>query len=76
LVLSIDVAGSQLCARGGVVARIYDLGSPSRKVFDETYLSTFVYNYLQGLPVFDLHSPLGKLILAIGLALFGDTPVA
>jgi dolichyl-phosphate-mannose-protein mannosyltransferase len=59
----------------GLWAHIYDLGSPSRKVFDETYFPNFAYNYLQGLPVFDLHPSLGKLILALASPFSGLHPL-
>src|SRR3712207_5187294 len=59
----------------GLWSRTYNLGSPPDKVFDETYFPTFAYNYLQGTPVYDLHPPLGKLVLAIGIALLGDAPL-
>src|SRR5918995_4520137 len=68
------VAGCALAV--GLWARIYNLGSPPSRVFDETYFPTFAYNYLRGLPVFDLHPPLGKFVLAAGIALLGDTPLA
>lgn len=68
------VAGCALAV--GLWARTYSLGSPSSRVFDETYFPTFAYNYLQGVPVLDLHPPLGKFVLAAGIALLGDTPLA
>jgi dolichyl-phosphate-mannose--protein O-mannosyl transferase len=68
------VAGCALAV--GLWARTYNLGSPASRVFDETYFPTFAYNYLQGVPVFDLHPPLGKFVLAAGIALLGDTPRA
>jgi dolichyl-phosphate-mannose-protein mannosyltransferase len=68
------VAGGAIAV--GLWARIYNLGSPSSRVFDETYFPTFAYNYLQGLPVFDLHPPLCKFFLGAGIALLGDTPLA
>jgi dolichyl-phosphate-mannose--protein O-mannosyl transferase len=68
------IAGCALAV--GLWARTYSLGSPSSRVFDETYFPTFAYNYLQGVPVFDLHPPLGKFVLAAGIALLGDTPLA
>ena len=68
------IAGCALAV--GLWARTYSLGSPSSRVFDETYFPTFSYNYLQGVPVFDLHPPLGKFVLAAGIALLGDTPLA
>ena len=60
----------------GLWARINNLGSPSSRVFDETCFPTFVYNYLLGLPVFDLHPPLGKVALAAVIPLLGDMPLA
>ena len=68
------VAGCALAV--GLWARINNLGSPSSRVFDETCFSAFAYNYLQGLPVFDLHTPLGKFVLAAVIALLGDTRLA
>ena len=68
------VAGCAIAV--GLWARIYSLGSPPTRVFDETNFPTFAYNYLQGIPVFDLHLPLGKFVLAAGIALLGDTPLA
>ena len=59
----------------GVWARLYRLGFPPSRVFDEIYFPTFANNYLQGMPVFDLHPPLGKFVLAVGIALLGDTPL-
>lgn len=59
----------------GLWARLYGLGSPSSRVFDEVYFPTYANNYLQGLPVFDLHPPLGKFVIAAGIALLGDTPL-
>lgn len=68
------VAGCALAV--GLWARINNLGSPSSRVFDETCFSAFAYNYLQGLPVFDLPTPLGKFVLAAVIALLGDTRLA
>ncbi len=68
------VAGCALVV--GLWARLYSLGSPSSRVFDEVYFPTYAHNYLQGIPFLDLHPPLGKFVLAAGIALFGDTPLA
>ena len=68
------VAGCALAV--GLWARLYGLGSPSSRVFDEVYFPTYAYNYLQGIPFLDLHPPLGKFVLAAGMALLGDTPLA
>ena len=60
----------------GVWARVYDLGFPPRIMWDETYFPEFANYYLRGDYKFDLHPPLGKFIIALSIALFGDTFVA
>lgn len=59
----------------GWFARLYRLGYPSRLVWDEIYFPVFARDYLNGTPFFDLHPPLGKFVIAAGIALVGDTPV-
>ena len=55
---------------------MYDLGFPARQVWDEIYFPVMADKYLKGIYFFDLHPPLGKFIIAVSIALFGDTPVA
>jgi len=55
---------------------VYDLGFPARQVWDEIYFPVMADKYLKGIYFFDLHPPLGKFIIAVSIALFGDTPVA
>ena len=59
----------------GWFARLYRLGFPPRLIWDEIYFPVFARDYLNGTPFFDLHPPLGKFIIAAGIALVGDTPV-
>ena len=59
----------------GVWARLYDLGFPPKQIWDEIYFPVMAWKYLHGIPFFDLHPPLGKFIIAISIALFGDTPI-
>ena len=59
----------------GWFARLYRLGYPPRLVWDEIYFPVFARDYLNGTPFFDLHPPLGKFVIAAGIALVGDTPV-
>jgi dolichyl-phosphate-mannose-protein mannosyltransferase len=59
----------------GWFARLYHLGFPPTLVWDEIYFPVFARNYLNEVPFFDLHPPLGKFIIAIGIALFGDTAI-
>jgi dolichyl-phosphate-mannose-protein mannosyltransferase len=58
----------------GWFARLYRLGFPPRQIWDEIYFPVFARDYLNGVPFFDLHPPLGKFIIAAGIALVGDTP--
>lgn len=60
----------------GLWARLYNLGFPSKQVFDEVHFPVFARNYVEGIPVFDVHPPLGKFLLAPSIALLGDTPFA
>jgi len=59
----------------GCFARLYNLGFPPRLIWDEVYFPVFARDYLNGMPFFDLHPPLGKFTIAVGIALLGDTPV-
>ena len=58
----------------GWFARLYRLGFPPRQIWDEIYFPVYARDYLNGTPFFDLHPPLGKFIIAAGIALVGDTP--
>ena len=59
----------------GWFARLYRLGLPRRMIWDEIYFPVFARDYLNGTPFFDLHPPLGKFIIAAGIALVGNTPI-
>jgi hypothetical protein len=57
------------------------IAHPSELVFDEVYYAQFGLNYLQDIPFFDVHPPLGKYLVAISIGLFyrlfpGDVPLA
>jgi len=58
-----------------IFLRFYHLGQPTDKVFDEVYFPVFAHNYLTDTDFYDSHPPLGKLIIAGGIALFGNDPV-
>lgn len=60
----------------GVWGRVWSLGFPPLKMWDEIYFPVMADKYLRGVEFFDLHPPLGKFIIAWSIALFGNTPFA
>ncbi|MEN9243841.1 MAG: phospholipid carrier-dependent glycosyltransferase [Gloeomargarita sp. DG02_4_bins_56] len=54
--------------------RLWGLGRFEELVFDEVYFAKFAWNYLQNMPFFDGHPPLGKYIIALGIKLTGFYP--
>jgi dolichyl-phosphate-mannose-protein mannosyltransferase len=64
-----------LCAVGiglGVVWRFQGLHYPPTFSFDEHHFVQNARNYLRGLPDWNDHPPLGKLLMLPGMLLFGD----
>ena len=59
----------------GLLARVWKLGFPAERMWDEIYFPVMARKFLDGIYQFDLHPPLGKFIIALGIALFGDTPI-
>jgi dolichyl-phosphate-mannose--protein O-mannosyl transferase len=59
----------------GVWARLYHLGFPPSILWDEKYFPAMANKYLQGVYQFDLHPPLGKFIIAIGISVLGNEPL-
>lgn len=55
-----------------VVGRWVNLTSPQAVVFDEVYFPKMASQYLAGESFFDIHPPLGKLLIALGIQSFGD----
>lgn len=55
------------------VLRIWHLGTIKEEIFDEVYFVHFAKDYLSGTSFFDIHPPLGKLIIASGIKIFGDS---
>ncbi|MBM2820941.1 MAG: hypothetical protein HW405_701 [Candidatus Berkelbacteria bacterium] len=53
--------------------RVWHLGSIKEEIFDEVYFVKFAQNYLTGVSFFDIHPPLGKLIIAIGEKIFHNS---
>jgi dolichyl-phosphate-mannose-protein mannosyltransferase len=59
------------------IVRFVLLGDPERIVFDETYYVTDALSYLEHAAEtgFAVHPPVGKWLIALGIALLGDTAV-
>lgn len=55
----------------GLTTRFWFFGSPNEVVFDEVHFGKFVSGYYTGEYFFDIHPPLGKLMIA-GFAKFFD----
>lgn len=68
------VAG--MSALTGLFVRIFNLGFPSSRVFDEAYFPEFAADFVSGKWAFDVHPPLGKLLMAIPIWIFGDHPIS
>jgi dolichyl-phosphate-mannose--protein O-mannosyl transferase len=56
---------------GGVVIRIQGVAWPNWFTFDEEPFVRNAHNYAVGLPDGNDHAPLGKLLIAVGMLLFG-----
>ncbi len=55
--------------------RVWRLGFPTDTVFDEVYFPKMAHQYLIHQPFFDIHPPLGKLMIAVSEFILGNTPV-
>lgn len=56
------------------VLRFWHIGHPPEIVFDEVHFVGQARHYLRGEPFLDPHPPVAKLIIALGILLFGDHP--
>lgn len=54
------------------ILRIWHLGKIGDQIFDEVYFVKFAENYINGVSFFDIHPPLGKLIIS-SVLYFHDT---
>ncbi len=56
------------------ITRFWNLGHPAEIVFDEVHFVAQGRHYLHGESFLDPHPPLAKLVIALGILLFGDHP--
>ena len=56
--------------------RFWNLDHPNELVFDEVHFVGQARHYLRGESFLDPHPPLAKVIIALGIKLFGDVPWA
>ncbi|KKU17011.1 MAG: Glycosyl transferase family 39 [Parcubacteria group bacterium GW2011_GWC1_45_9] len=55
----------------GLLTRFVFISHPNQTVFDEVHFGKFVSSYFTGKYYFDIHPPLGKMIIALGAGLGG-----
>jgi Gpi18-like mannosyltransferase/predicted membrane-bound dolichyl-phosphate-mannose-protein mannosyltransferase len=58
------------------VSRFWRLDRPASIVFDEVHFVTQARHYLHAESFLDPHPPLAKLLIALGIGLFGDHPMS
>ena len=56
------------------ITRYWNLSHPSEIVFDEVHFVAQGRHYLHGESFLDPHPPLAKLVISLGILLFGDNP--
>jgi dolichyl-phosphate-mannose--protein O-mannosyl transferase len=61
------------CVLWGLWLRTHELWRPPFYAFDEHHFVDNAHNYLQRLPDLNDHPPLGKLLIALGISLFGES---
>jgi dolichyl-phosphate-mannose-protein mannosyltransferase len=59
----------------GIFFRVYHLSFPNKQVFDEVYFPVFARDYIDGISFYDVHPPLGKFVIAVGMFFWGDNTV-
>lgn len=65
-----------LLTLASIFVRFWRLGQPGEIVFDETYYAKWGQSYFQHQAFFDVHPPLGKLLIGVGVWLTHSDPQA
>ncbi len=74
--MRIDTILMVLVLAVAAVLRFWNLNHPNELVFDEVHFVGQARHYLRGETFLDPHPPLAKLLIALGIKLFGDVPWA
>ena len=74
--LRIDTIVIVLILAVAAALRFWNLNHPNELVFDEVHFVGQARHYLHGESFLDPHPPLAKLLIALGIKLFGDVPWA
>ncbi len=74
--LGLDTLLLILLMATAALLRFWNLNHPAELVFDEVHFVGQARHYLHGETFLDPHPPLAKLIIALGIKLFGDVPWA
>ena len=71
-----DTIVMALVLAAAAVLRFWNLNHPNELVFDEVHFVGQARHYLRGETFLDPHPPLAKVLIALGIKLFGDVPWA
>ena len=74
--LPIDTIMLVLLVAVAAALRFWNLNHPNELVFDEVHFVGQARHYLHGETFLDPHPPLAKVLIALGIKLFGDVPWA
>ena len=72
--IAIDTIVISLLVIAAAVTRFWNLGHPAEIVFDEVHFVAQGRHYLHGESFLDPHPPLAKLVISLGILIFGDHP--
>jgi dolichyl-phosphate-mannose--protein O-mannosyl transferase/Gpi18-like mannosyltransferase len=74
--LTIDTITIAVIVAAAAALRFWNLNHPNELVFDEVHFVGQARHYLHGETFLDPHPPLAKVLIALGIKLFGDVPWA
>ncbi|MDX2272302.1 MAG: phospholipid carrier-dependent glycosyltransferase [Cyanobacteriota bacterium] len=67
--------GATLIFAVGLLMRLWQLNQYAAPVFDEVYFPEFAKKYLDGVSFYDVHPPLGKYLIVLGIYAFGRNEI-